>query len=157
MKRTFTLSPGLLLAASLSGCITCEGDSEPCADATLLTTSLEKEYGCGDTRRQLSVSLNQSYSVIRSQTEFDQQVTGNCQPQIDFTKYDLVIGNRGSMSGSSTIAYTYQRECETGQAVLHVVFRAGMTNDAPILTYHALVPKLAPTETVRVEVEMKTN
>ena len=45
------------------------------------------------------------------------------------------------MSGSSTISYAYERECTTGQLLLKVVFRAGMTNDAPILTYHVLVPK----------------
>ncbi|MCA8829362.1 hypothetical protein [Hymenobacter pini] len=154
MKRTVTLVAGGMLAALFTGCVTCVGENEPCVDATLPTTSLEKEYGCGDTRRQLSVNLNQTYVIIRNQTDFDQQVTGSCHPQIDFTKYDLVIGNKGSASGSSSIAYTYGRSCETGQLKLRVKFTQGMTNDAPILTYHALVPKLAPQETVQVDVEM---
>lgn len=155
MKQLFTLGTSAVCALLLSGCVTCEGDTEPCADTPVAFTSLEKEYGCTNTPRQLSVNLPQTYTVVRSQVEFDQQVTGDCHPQVDFTKYDLVIGNAGSSSGSSTITYAYQRECETGQSVLKVVFKAGMTNDAPILTYHALVPKLAPQETVRVEVEMK--
>jgi hypothetical protein len=154
MKRTLTLSAGLLLAALISGCITCTGEDEPCADAMLPTASLEKEYGCSDTRKQLTIKLNQTYAVIRNQADFDRLVTGRCHPQIDFTKYDLVIGNQGSASGSSSIAYTYGRSCETGQLKLRVKFTQGMTNDAPILTYHALVPKLAPQETVRVDVEM---
>ena len=156
MKSTLTLSAGLLLAALLPSCATLECDMEPCVDATLPTTSLEKEYGCGDTRRQLSTSLNQTYTVIRSQADFDRLVTGTCHPQIDFAKYDLVIGNQGSSSGSSSISYAYQRECETGRLHLQVTFTAGMTNDAPILTYHALVPKLGPQETVHVNVDMKT-
>ncbi|TGD82626.1 hypothetical protein [Hymenobacter wooponensis] len=123
-------------------------------NTTLPTTSLEKEYGCTDSRRQLSISLDQTYTIIRNQADFDKLVTGSCHPQIDFTKFDLVIGNKGSASGGSSIAYTYARECETGQLKLQVKFTRGMTNDAPILTYHALVPKLAPQETVQVDVEM---
>ncbi|MET4107075.1 hypothetical protein [Hymenobacter sp. UYP22] len=156
MKLTFTLSASLLLAALLPSCATLECDMEPCVDTTLPTTSLEKEYGCGDTRRQLSISLNQTYTIIRTQADFDRLVTGSCHPQIDFTKYDLVIGNKGSTSGSSSIAYAYHRECETGKLHLQVTFTAGMTNDAPILTYHVLVPKLAAQETVHVDVDMKT-
>ncbi|WP_426490933.1 hypothetical protein [Hymenobacter sp. 102] len=156
MKRTVTLVAGGVLALLFTGCITCEGDTEPCADATLPVTSLEKEYGCGDTRRQLSVDLNQTYTIIRNQPDFDRLVTGNCHPQIDFTKYDLVIGNKGTASGSSSISYAYKQECETGRRHLQVTFTAGMTNDAPILTYHALVPKLAAQETVHVDVDMKT-
>ncbi|RSK42199.1 hypothetical protein [Hymenobacter perfusus] len=156
MKQLFTLGTSAVYALLFTGCTTCGGDVEPCVSAPISITSLEKEYGCTNTPRQLSVNLPQTYTVIRSQAEFDQQVTGDCHPQVDFTKYDLVIGNKGSSSGSSTITYAYQRECETGQSFLKVIFQAGMTNDAPILTYHALVPKLAPAETVRVEVEMKS-
>ncbi|TGE08289.1 hypothetical protein [Hymenobacter fodinae] len=154
MKRTSTLVAGGILALVVTGCVTCVGENEPCADATLPTTSLEKEYGCTDSRRQLSIGLDQTYTIIRNQADFDKLVTGSCHPQIDFTKYDLVIGNKGTASGSSSIAYTYARECETGQLKLRVKFTQGMTNDAPILTYHALVPKLAPQETVQVDVEM---
>jgi hypothetical protein len=154
MKRTCTLVASGVLALLFTSCATCEGDKEPCADTALPTTSLEKEYGCTDSRRQLSINLDQTYTIIRNQADFDKLVTGSCHPQIDFTKYDLVIGNKGSASGSSSIAYTYARECQTGQLKLQVKFTQGMTNDAPILTYHALVPKLAPQETVQVDVEM---
>ena len=154
MKRTCTLVANGMLAMLFASCVTCEGDKEHCADGLLPTTSLEKEYGCTDTRKQLSVNLDQAYIIIRNQADFDKQVTGSCHPQIDFTKYDLVIGNKGTASGSSSIAYTYMRECETGQLKLRVKFTQGMTNDAPILTYHALVPKLDPQETVQVDVEM---
>ncbi|MBG8556001.1 hypothetical protein [Hymenobacter guriensis] len=155
MKHIFTLTLSALTSLALHSCIPCDGDMEPCANTPIPVTSLEKEYGCTNTPRQLSVALSQTYTIIRSQAEFEQQVTGECRPQIDFTKYDLVIGNQGSTSGSSTITYSYQRECETGQLQLSVLFTPGMTNDAPILTYHALVPKLAPTETVSVRVDMK--
>ncbi|RSK33891.1 hypothetical protein [Hymenobacter metallilatus] len=157
MKQIVTLVGSALAALALSGCVTCAGDTEPCLDTDIPITSLEATYGCTNTPRQLSTSLNQTYTVIRNQADFDRLVTGSCHPQIDFTKYDLVIGNKGSMSGSSTISYTYLRQCETDKLILLVTFRAGLTNDAPILTYHALVPKLAPAETVEVKVEMKTN
>lgn len=157
MKRTGTLVASSVLALLFTGCVTCVGENEPCADTTIPTTSLEREYGCTYTTRQLSTTLSQTYTVIRNQADFDRLVTGSCHPQIDFTKYDLIIGNKGTTSGSSTFTYTYQRDCETGQLHLLVVCQLGLTNDALILTYHALVPKLAPQETVLVDVQMKPN
>ena len=155
MKQAITLAVSAACALVFGGCTTCGGDPEPCTDTPVAVTSLEKEYGCTNTNRQLSTSLNQTYTIIRSQAEFDQQVTGSCHPQVDFARYDLVIGKQTTSSGSSSFQYAYKRQCPAGSMKLVVTVLPGMTTDTGNLTYHALVPKLAPQETVQVEVSVK--
>ncbi|TGE29475.1 hypothetical protein [Hymenobacter metallicola] len=148
-------SAGLLLTAmALNSCATTCG-VEPCSNTAVAVKSLESEYGCQDTRRQLSINLSETHTVIRNQADFDRLVSGPCHPLIDFSAYDLVIGKKGLASGNAGIAYTYQRDCTTNQARLQVTFSQGMTTEAPHITYHALVPKLAAEEGVAVDIEVK--
>ena len=137
----------------MSGCVTCKGD-ENCVSPELPVKSLESEYGCSDTRRQLNINLSETSTIIRSQADFARLVTGSCQPQIDFTTYDLLIGKKGLPNGNSSIAYTLRRDCQTNQVLLRVVFQQNATTEAPNLTYHALVPKLAPGEDIKVQIEV---
>ena len=155
MKLGSLLSGGALLVFCLTGCVTCEGENEPCLESVIPVESLENLYGCTDTRRQLHIDLPQTYTRISTQAEFDQRVSGTCHPQIDFATYDLIIGRSVVHSGGATATYIYRRLCNPGRLELRVVFTGGITNDAPTLTYHALVPKLGHTETLRVEVEHK--
>ncbi|UOQ55529.1 hypothetical protein [Hymenobacter cellulosivorans] len=153
--KPLVYSTGLLLAATvLNGCATKCG-VEPCTSTPVAVKSLESEYGCRDTKRQLDINLNQTYTVIRNQADFDRLVTGDCHPLIDFSAYDLIIGKKGLSSGTSGITYTYQRDCATNRPSLHVAFGRSITTEAPNLTYHALVPKLAAEEQVTVEVEVR--
>ena len=153
MKQLSAFAGSLALMAMMSGCVTCP--ERPCVSPELPVRSLESEYGCPDTRRQLNINLSQVHTIIRSQADFDRLVTGSCQPRIDFTTYDLLIGKKGLPSGNSSITYTLRRDCETNQALLRVVFQQNATAEAPNITYHALVPKLAPSEDVKVEIEVK--
>ncbi|UPL50137.1 hypothetical protein [Hymenobacter sublimis] len=153
MKQPFTLGFGAL--ALLSGCITPVDEAESGPKTELLVKSLESEYGCYNTARQMHINLSETYTVIHSQAQFDQLVSGSCRPQIDFATYDLVIGKKGLPNSEAGIHYTLQREYETKRVVLHVVFTLSMTTEAPNVTYHALVPKLAASEGVDVKIEMK--
>ncbi|GGG34806.1 hypothetical protein [Hymenobacter glacieicola] len=152
MKTTATLLASALTL--LSGCITPVDDLDTCPAVEYAVKSLESEYGCADTRRQLGVNLSETHTIIRSQAEFDQQVSGPCHPQIDFTKYDLVIGKKGLANGNAGIKYSLLRECSGAQLVLRVVFNQGLTTEAPNLTYHALVPKLAAGQELKVDIEI---
>ncbi|RPD45209.1 hypothetical protein DNI29_17610 [Hymenobacter sediminis] len=158
MKTTSTLLA--TTAILLSGCATVcgtepEPEPRPCLSATLAVKSLETEYGCQNTTRQMNVNLSETYTVIRSQQEFEQQVSGSCRPQIDFAVYDLVVGKKGLASGPGGINYTLRQECNTNKLVLSVVIGRSMTTEAPNITYHALIPKLAAGQEVGVQVEVK--
>ncbi|WP_139923622.1 hypothetical protein [Hymenobacter sp. DG01] len=117
--------------------------------------SLETEYGCENTVRQMNVNLSETYTVIRSQQEFEQQVSGSCRPQIDFVTYDLVIGKKGLATGVGGINYTLQQDCYTSKLLLNVTISPSMTTEAPNITYHALIPKLAAGQEIGVQVVVK--
>lgn len=136
MKLRFPIVLAFLFAFTA-----CQNDDD-CTDRTLNTASLESEYGCANTKYQMEIDLADEFTIIRSQSSFEALVTGSCQPQIDFSTYDLVIGKRGLSNGNTSIDYTLVEDCETGDQVLMVTFHQNDTTEAPNLTYHALIPKL---------------
>lgn len=112
MNRVPTLCGALLLILGLNGCATnCGLEPEPCETRQLATTSLEAEYGCTSSR-WLGLSGGSAPIIIRTQAEFDQQVSGECHPQIDFARYDLIIGQQPQLGGaaSASATYTYRRD-----------------------------------------------
>jgi len=115
-------------------------------------TSLENEYGCVDTKYQMEINLSEDYTIIRNQSDFDNLVTGSCQPTINFSNYDLIIGKKGLTNGNSTIDYVLTQHCETGNQTLKVTFNQNDTTVAPNLTYHALIPKLGEEQELNVEI-----
>lgn len=119
------------------------------------TTSLEREYGCTNTKNSLEVELTDDFTVIRNQADFTNQVTGNCIPDIDFTNYDLIIGKKGLTSGNSSIDYQFTDDCRTGEYVLKVIFSQNIATVAPNITYHRLIPKLPEAKEIKVLTEVK--
>jgi len=133
----------------------CEFDEDKdCLANTLDTHSLEEIYNCADTRHNTQIDLSDNYIIIRSQSQFNNLVTGDCLPQINFSTYDLVIGKKGLTSGNETINYNYYYDCSLGNLVLEVEFIQNIASVAPNLTYHALIPKLGDEETVAVEISV---
>ena len=72
----------------------CSNDDE-CSPVILDITSLETEYSCINTPYQMDIDLSEEFTIIRSQSVFDNLVIGTCMPQIDFEAYDLLIGKKG--------------------------------------------------------------
>lgn len=128
-------------------------EDDACTSSTLPVTDLESEYGCINTPGQVNIDLTEEYIIIRSQSEFDSLVTGSCTPQIDFVTYDLLIGKKGLVSGLETIDYDgLTLNCNNGQLNLTVTFVLNATTEAPNVTYHVLVPKLEPNESINVTI-----
>ncbi|WP_298903036.1 hypothetical protein [uncultured Psychroserpens sp.] len=126
-------------------------DDDQCSPVVLDITSLENEYGCINTPYQMDIDLTEEFIIIRSQEVFDDLVTGNCMPQIDFTAYDLLIGKKGLTNGFDSIVYDgLVKNCENGQLSLAVTFTLNATAEAPNVTYHALVPKLGVNDIINV-------
>ena len=128
----------------------CSNDDD-CSPVVLEITSLENEYGCINTPYGVDIDLSETFTIIRSQAIFDELVTGNCMPQIDFTMYDLLIGKKGLTNGFDSIVYDgLVKNCDNGQLSLTVTFTLNATTEAPNATYHALVPKLEVNEIINV-------
>ncbi|MDX1830531.1 MAG: hypothetical protein R3342_13405 [Lutibacter sp.] len=126
-----------------------------CQNEILPTFSLENKYNCSNTASQMDIQLSNDYVIIRNQSKFDNLVTGSCIPVIDFNSYDLIIGKQGLNNGLVSIDYVLTRDCVTKKLELLVTFNTDLTNVAPNVTYHALIPKLGIEETVNVETLIK--
>ena len=143
----------LLLSFIFIGILSCSKDDDNnCSDLIIETTSLENEYGCSNTKYQIEIELSDNYMIIKNQLEFSEFVTGSCQPEIDFSTYDLVIGKKGLSSGNSSISYELIENCENGNQTLTVTFNQNETTEAPNLTYHALIPKLENEQELNVQI-----
>lgn len=148
MKAPFLFS--ILLLCILSSC-----KKNDCNEVIYPKKHLESDYGCSDTRHSLIVNLQNSASIIRSKADYDNEVTGVCHPEIDFSKYDLVIGAQSSGNEVDTILYDYRNMCPDDELTLtvEIVQSAAATPDNVV--YHAIVPKLGDEETLHVLVKIK--
>lgn len=129
-------------------------NNDDCENSILTVTDLETEYGCENTKYQMDIDLSDDFTIIRSQSDFDNLVTGSCQPTINFSIYDLVIGKKGLSNGNTSINYQLTEDCNTGNLKLHVTFNQNETTEAPNLTYHALLPKMGDEQKLNVEIEI---
>ncbi|WP_034257657.1 hypothetical protein [Altibacter lentus] len=144
----------LVLIAVLLVIFSCKNDdNDPCNPAVDFT-SLEMEYGCIDTEYQTDINLSNDFVVIKSQTQFNTLVTGNCQPTIDFSKYNLIIGKQSLPSGNDSIDYTIVKDCDSNDIEMNVTFNQNSTTEAPNLTFHALIPTLQNNQNVLVSIHI---
>ncbi|MBN8643554.1 MAG: hypothetical protein J0L86_17215 [Flavobacteriales bacterium] len=152
MKLISLLS--VIMLFSNSFLLTCsrENNVDNCTPSSLPFTSIETYFGCPNTKYSMDIDLNNTYTIIRNQAQFDQLVTisEDCPINLDLTNYDLIIGKKSLNSGNQNIEYEYfTDDCQT--LVLRVTFNQDETLMAPNLTYHALVPKISDSETLQVE------
>jgi hypothetical protein len=120
--------------------ISCEDDH--CQDQQLPTYSLEEEYSCENTKYQLSIDLDNGFKIIHDQEVYENLVGGSCDVQIDFERFDLIIGKHGLTNGNVRIGYEFRQLCDVITPILSVTFFQNLTDIAPTLTYHVLVDKL---------------
>ncbi|MEM5566407.1 hypothetical protein WNY78_14900 [Psychroserpens sp. AS72] len=146
--KTFLILLPLLLLQLCSE----DNQTNDCEDLNISITSLESEYDCLDTRYQLNIDLVDNFELITSQEEFVSIVSGDCQPMIDFTTYDLVVGKQQLTNGNETISYDLILDCKTSNLELTITFIQNETDVAPNLAYHVLMPKLLETQTLTVDI-----
>jgi len=126
-----------------------------CSNSTIAITSLETEYACNNTKYEMDIDLSEDTMIISNQQDFSEFVTGTCQPTIDFTRYDLIIGKKTLSSGNESIEYTLIENCETGNLNLKVTFIQNIASVAPTLTYHALTPKMGNQQLLTTEISIE--
>lgn len=159
LKNYMTMKKLILSSAMAIACnsflLTCSRDdnnSIECNGTQLPFTSIETYFGCPNTKYSMDIDLNNTYTIIRNQAQFDQLVTipDDCPINLDLTNYDLIIGKKSLTTGNQSIDYEYfTNDCQT--LILKVTFNQDETLFAPNLTYHALVPKIADNEILQVE------
>lgn len=135
--------------------LTCSKDTNipiECNATQLPFTSIETYFGCSNTKYTMDIDLNNTFTIIRNQAQFDELVTisEDCPINLDLTNYDLIIGKKSLTSGNESISYDYfTDDCQT--LIFRVTFNQNESMMAPNLTYHALVPKISDNEILQVE------
>jgi hypothetical protein len=150
MKMKSSIIHGLMVICLLSAC-----KKDNCTVTMITEKHLESEYGCVNTKRTLSIDLNNECIIIRSKTDYDNKVSGSCHPEIDFSLYDLVIGKQASGNENDTIKYDLRRTCPKEELTLTVdIIQSAATRPDNVI-YHALIPKLGDEEALNVIVNVK--
>ncbi len=123
-----------------------ENKKMDCTDITIEVNHLENEYGCTG----VDVNLQDTYMIITNPLDYSEFVNANCESDIDFNTYDLVIGKKGLSNGLSSIDYELVENCENQN--LKITFHLNDTTEAPNVTYNALIPKLSDNQELHVEI-----
>ncbi len=137
----------------LSILISCKKND--CNEKILTAKHLESDYGCEDTKHNLVVDLQNNGKIIRSKEVYDSEVSGPCHPDIDFSKYDLVIGKQSSGNWNDTIYYDYRTTCPNNEPTLTVDIIQSLLTIPDNVVYHAIIPKLGDEETLHIIVNIK--
>ncbi|MFT7072568.1 hypothetical protein [Patiriisocius sp. Uisw_017] len=149
MKLTTKFLSFLLLGF----CYGCGSSDDPgCVTLPVNAKSLENRYGCENTKNLLEIDTSEIFVIISTQQQFENLVSGPCMPQIDFTTYDLIIGEQVLSSGNNTITYEETQDCTTNILEVTVTFNQNESAEAPTLTFHLLVPKLSNPNTTTVDI-----
>lgn len=138
----------IILILSFFGC----NNEEPCYDKPLPTLTIDKAFDCPRTSSQMVIDLNEDFMIIRDQMTFDSLVSVYCNPQIDFNTYDLVIGKKQLTSADGLIDYELVDRCDQLNHDLKVHIQLTELQSAPNITYHCLIPKLEPNQSVNIKV-----
>ena len=148
MKNTILLSTLLI-------CIMSCTKKDDCKEEIISIKNFETDYGCVNTRFNLNVNLNNECTVIRSKEDYDNQVSGTCHPEIDFSKYDLVIGKQSTGNFNDTVLFDLRRICPDKELTLTIdVIQLDITQPSTIV-YHTLIPKLVDNETLNIFIKLE--
>ncbi len=139
------------MALLLSGC----NDDDACDRSPIEANNFETLFGCSNTAFDMGVALENDFTLISSQEQFDDEVTGFCRPELDYASVDLIIGRTVLNRGFQSVSYTYNRACPTRRYELRVLFTLTDEVVSPTVTYHVVVPKIAETEAVDVRIEVR--
>ena len=148
MKKLYFLS--IILVIVVNSC-----KKNDCNEVIIMQKHLESDYGCTDTRHTLVINLQNDGTIIRSRADYDSQVTGTCHPEIDFSKYDLIIGAQSTGNVVDTIYYDYRIKCPDDELTLTVDIIQSAATTPDNVVYHAIVPKIGDEQAVYLIVNVK--
>lgn len=112
-------------------------------------------FDCENTKYTLNIDIVDDYTIIRSQQTYDNKVSGECHPVINFSKYDLVIGKQSSGNENDTIKYDLRRVCPDYELTLTVEIIQSDATRPDNVVYHALIPKLGDEETLNITIDLQ--
>lgn len=136
----------LILLSLVIFLVNCSNDDkEFCSsDVSNKLSSIDNVYNCTNSLDNLILAEPSSYIIIEDKIKYDELVTGDCHPEIEFDKYKLIIGSIISENKISSVKYEYTKSCEPNFYKLFVKVTRDLSQlntDNKIKTFHVLVPK----------------
>lgn len=137
MKTTVLKISIIFLLLSLMGA-GCEKDEE-------IEKFTEKEFfkfsdfGCENEPWHLKSEYVNNHYIITSQQEFEKYIESDCTPQIDFTKYLVIVGSKSFTTGASI--YKENVEENATKLVLTITFLKNISTVAIGLSYHVVIKR----------------
>lgn len=113
--------------------------------------SVEKAYGCSDTRYSMNIDLKDNYVIIENKQTYKETVFGDCTPDIDFSLYNLLIGKKQLLSGNNYVEFESWESVGELKLVIKVIFHQNIATVAPNITYAVLLPKSYTLKNTKVE------
>lgn len=110
---------------------------------------------CSNSKYNLNIDISNDYTIIISTGRYDEEVTGTCHPNIDFSKYDLIIGTQSTPNENDTIKYDLRRVCPENELILTIDIIQSLATRPDNVVFHALVPKQKKTENIQVIVNVQ--
>lgn len=116
--------------------IGCLSDDE-CFTQEVEIQSIEKTYGCEDSHIKLKIKGDKDLYLIKNQQDFSKFIESDCEIDIDFEKFDLIIGRNFQFIPREVVLY---KTC-SNQFVLQVSKDENSNAEDRLYVYHALVSK----------------
>lgn len=108
MKRLQILSLMILIGVGVA----CS-KKECCTDIDLSSSTKSiTALGYADAPLNMGINVNAPYLIVNNKEDYDTLVSGTCHPNIDFSKYQLIIGYFASQRKVLDFNYKYYSSCE---------------------------------------------
>ncbi len=89
---------------------------------------------------QLKTEFQNNYFIFNSEKELKKHISYNCSPEIDFSKYIIIIGSKGFVSGASLMSEIVEEN--NHELIYMLTFSASYTMVASDVKYHIVIPLL---------------
>ena len=97
------------------------------------------DFGCENLIWNFKAGYSNNYYVINSQQELNIYISSDCNPQIDFNKYFVIIGSKSFTTGVSLLDEKVEENNK--EIVFTISFLTHLTTVAQGIKYHAVIKK----------------
>lgn len=144
MKATILFIVSVFIISAYSKNVTCEEEPVPI-----------HFLDCNNPKYDFNIDILNDHTIIRSTERYDAEITGNCHPTIDFSKYDLIIGKQSSPNENDTIKYDLKKGCPENELTLTIDVIQSLVTRPDNVVFQALVPKLQNSEKIKVIINVQ--
>jgi hypothetical protein len=130
----------------------CEREEDP-GEFTEKQILKFSDFGCSDVLWHFKPGYSNTHYIVNSQQELEKYITGDCIPQIDFSKYILIIGHRINTTGIARV--DEKLEENNSEVVYTISILKNIAQVAQGISYHAIIEKPSAQKNIRVEVIVK--